>query len=566
MSELLIRNACVVDPLQGIEGEILDLAIRDGRIVESVGESAEVIDAQGYLTMAGGIDSHTHICGTKVNFGRYMSPEDMRAGRTQKRGRVHATSGYSVPTTYGNSYRYTHMGYTAVLEGAMAPLEARHTHEEFRATPLQDTMANVLFDGNWAVMEAIRDRDTKRAAAIVAWVLSAVKGFAIKLTNPGGTEAWGWGKNVECIRDPVPYFDVTPAEIIETLVRANELLQLPHSVHLHCNNLGKPGNYACTIGSFDMAPDLNPRRQSLYVTHVQFHSYGGTTWKDLHSKADVVAYAINARPHVVTDMGQMMFGKTTTMTADGPMEFNLYRLHHNKWSNHDVELETASGIIPVYYSRTSVVNCVMWAIGLELALQVKNPWQCLLSTDNPNGGPFVKYPEIIALLMSRTYRDAEIARLHPETEPKIHLPSLDREMTWPEIAVMTRAGQAKALGLAALGRGHLAPGATADVAVYPLRIGEIDPSREYEKVIEAFRTTRYTVKGGTVVARDGEILLNRHKATIWVKPKVSANHQIEHDEDFVRNFERYYTVRMSNYPVSETYLPNGACVETEAQM
>jgi len=46
----------------------------------------------------------------------------------------------------------------------------------------------------------------------------------------------------------------------------------------------------------------------------------------------------------------------------------------------------------------------MWAIGLELALLTKDPWQCMLSTDNPNGAPFVKYPEIIALLMSRRFR------------------------------------------------------------------------------------------------------------------------------------------------------------------
>ena len=32
--------------------------------------------------------------------------EDMRAGRTKRHGAMHATSGYSVPTTYGTSYRY----------------------------------------------------------------------------------------------------------------------------------------------------------------------------------------------------------------------------------------------------------------------------------------------------------------------------------------------------------------------------------------------------------------------------------------------------------------------------
>ncbi|PKL54976.1 MAG: formylmethanofuran dehydrogenase subunit A, partial [Methanomicrobiales archaeon HGW-Methanomicrobiales-6] len=106
MTELRVKNACVIDPLRGINAETMDIAIRDGKIVEEVSDAAEVIDAHGMLTLPGGVDSHTHICGTKVNFGRYMSPEDMRAGRTPRRGPLHATSGYSVPTTYGNSYRY----------------------------------------------------------------------------------------------------------------------------------------------------------------------------------------------------------------------------------------------------------------------------------------------------------------------------------------------------------------------------------------------------------------------------------------------------------------------------
>ena len=566
MSELLIKNACVIDPLNGINGDVMDIAIRDGRIVEDVSSRADIIDADRCLTLPGGIDSHTHVCGTKVNFGRYMSPEDMRAGRTSRNGSMHVTSGYSVPTTFGNSYRYSTMGYTTLLEGAMAPLEARHTHEEFNATPHQDMMANTLFDGNWSVMEAVREKDVKRAAAVVAWILSAVKGFAIKLTNPGGTEAWGWGEDVSSIHDTVPFFEVTPAAIIETMIRANELLRLPHSVHLHCNNLGVPGNYRTTLDTMNLVPDLNSRRQSLYLTHLQFHSYGGTTWRDIDSRSEEIIRVVNASPHIVIDMGQIMFGRTTTMTADGPMEFKLYMLHHNKWSNHDVELETGSGIIPVYYSKKSVVNCVMWAIGLELALQAKNPWQCLLTTDNPNGAPFVKYPEIIALLMSKRYRDQECALLDPRTEKRVPLMAIDRELDWNEIAVMTRAGQSRALGIESLGKGHLAPGAEADVAIYPMHTTEIDPSAQFQQVMAGFSRTMYTIKRGRVVARNGEVIVEGANSTIWVKPRVSHEYDLGNDPEFAKKFQQYYTVRMRNYPVQDTYLPRGVCIETEADL
>ena len=566
MAELLIKNAFVIDPLSGIRGEIMDIAIRDGKIVEDTGANAEVIDAQGCLTLPGGIDSHTHVCGTKVNFGRYMSPEDMRAGRTRRKGVMHVTSGYSVPTTFGNSYRYSTMGYTTLLEGAMAPLEARHTHEEFTATPYQDMLANTLFDGNWSVMEAVRDKDVKRAAAVVAWTLAAVKGFAIKLTNPGGTEAWGFGEDVHSIHDPVPHFGVTPAEIIDTMIRANEILNLPHSVHLHCNNLGVPGNYRTTLETIDRVPDLHDRRQTLYLTHVQFHSYGGSTWKDISSKSEDIARAVNSRPQVAIDMGQVMFGRTTTMTADGPMEFKLYLLHQNKWSNHDVELETGSGIIPVFYSRKSLVNCVMWAIGLELALLTRDPWQCMLSTDNPNGAPFVKYPEIIALLMSRRFRDRESELLDPRTGHYVPLFAIDRELDWYEIAVMTRAAQAKALGITSIGKGHLAAGAEADIAIYPIRPQELDPSAEYKQVMAGFGKTRYTIKRGRVVARDGQVIVEGANSTIWTKANIPPELDLSADPEFLKKFEQYYTVRMSNYPVQDVYLPRGVCIGTEVSL
>ena len=44
MTELLIRNAFVIDPINDIRGEIMDIAIRDGKIVEEVGGVEDVAD------------------------------------------------------------------------------------------------------------------------------------------------------------------------------------------------------------------------------------------------------------------------------------------------------------------------------------------------------------------------------------------------------------------------------------------------------------------------------------------------------------------------------------------
>ena len=55
MAEILIRNGAVFDPSRGINGDVMDVAIREGRVVDSVGSDAKVIDAAGKTVMAGGV-------------------------------------------------------------------------------------------------------------------------------------------------------------------------------------------------------------------------------------------------------------------------------------------------------------------------------------------------------------------------------------------------------------------------------------------------------------------------------------------------------------------------------
>jgi formylmethanofuran dehydrogenase subunit A len=49
--------------------------------------------------------------------------------------------------------------------------------------------------------------------------------------------------NVHGVNDKAPYFDVTSKEVIVALAEANEMLNLPHSIHIHPNDLGHPGSY-----------------------------------------------------------------------------------------------------------------------------------------------------------------------------------------------------------------------------------------------------------------------------------------------------------------------------------
>ena len=64
MTELLIKNGFVFDPINRIDGEKMDIAIKDGKIVAKLsGHKPKTIDATGLTIMPGGVDIHTHIAG-----------------------------------------------------------------------------------------------------------------------------------------------------------------------------------------------------------------------------------------------------------------------------------------------------------------------------------------------------------------------------------------------------------------------------------------------------------------------------------------------------------------------
>ncbi|MEM2094475.1 MAG: formylmethanofuran dehydrogenase subunit A, partial [Candidatus Bathyarchaeia archaeon] len=470
----------------------------------------------------------------------------------------------SVPSTFTTGYRYSRMGYTTVMTPSMPPLEARHTHDELNDTPMIDKGAYPLLGDWWFVLEYLSRGQLEDCAAHVAWIMKATRGYAIKLVNPGGLETWGFGGNLHSIDDQVPYFNITPREIIRGLCQVNRMLGLPHTIHVHTNNLGKPGNYATTLDTLKCVKDLaQDDKPVIHVTHCQFSAFTGSDWMNMGSGAENIARYINRHSHATIDMGQVIFTDTTTMTADGPFQYDLYSLTGNKWVNHDVETETSGGVVPFRYRRTSPVHAMQWSIGLELALLIDNPWKIYLTTDHPNAGPFTAYPQVMAWLVSRRAREKTLQRIHRKARRRSLLPSIDREYSFLELTIVTRAGQAKALGLK--NKGHLGPGADADIAIYAIDPGKIDPSREYKRVRRAFETAAYTIKGGKIVAKNGVIIEQTFGRTIWVNPSVSA--QWFHAYEELRSrFRHYWTVEYENYPIREGFLRMEEQIQTRAEV
>jgi formylmethanofuran dehydrogenase subunit A len=488
--------------------------------------------------MPGGVDMHCHIAGPKVNTARKMRPEEKRRAEPVRRTPLtHSGTMGSVPSTFATGYKYAGMGYTTAFDAAVPPLSARHAHEEFEDTPCIDKGFYVLMGNNHYVMRCIQQRDPERLRNFVAWLLGAAKGYAAKLVNPGGVEVWKHhaSGNVHNIDEKVDHYGVTPREIIGGMARAVDQLKLPHAVHIHANNLGLPGNWTTTLETMQA---LEGHRG--HITHIQFHSYGGGEGDEntFNSKAIPLADYVNSHPNITIDVGQVLFGETTSMTGDGPLGYYLSKVYGTKWFSADTEMESGCGIAPIKYRNKSLVHALQWAIGLEWYLLVNDPWRVVMSTDHPNGGSFLAYPQIIRLLMDRTYRQDVLKTVNPQVRKRSTLADLDRQYTLNEIAIITRAGPAKILGLK--NKGHLGPGADADITIYT----------PHENKETMFELPRYVIKSGRILVEEGEIREDHLGKTLHVAP----DYDVALETDIANWFEQYYSIRFRNYPVGSEYL------------
>ena len=52
-----------------------------------------------------------------------------------------------------------------------------------------------------------------------------------------------------------------------------------------------------------------------------------------------------------------------------------------KWISMDIECDGGCGLVPFRYRDRNFVNALQWAIGLELFLLGKDPWQVVLQSD-----------------------------------------------------------------------------------------------------------------------------------------------------------------------------------------
>jgi formylmethanofuran dehydrogenase subunit A len=371
----------------------------------------------------------------------------------------------------------------------------------------------------------------------VAWTLRATQAMGIKVVNPGGISAFKFNSRNLGIDDPIPHYEVLPRSILRQLSQALYNLGVPHPLHIHCNNLGVPGNFATTLETISAGEGF-----PMHLTHIQFHSYGNEGDFGFSSHAAQIAEAVNANKQISIDVGQVIFGETVTASADTMSQYrNRGSAEPKRWVCMDIECDAGCGLVPMHYHVRKYANALQWCIGLEIFLGVTDPWRVVLTTDHPNGGPFTSYPHLIKLLMDKTFRDGVLSTIDPAAAKASNLGSMTREYSLYEVAIITRAGPARILGLR--DRGHLGVGANADITVY-----EDVPDREI-----MFSKPHLVFKNGSEVVRDGAVTAIQWGHTHTIRP----DYDTTIERSLESYFSRYHSQRMGNFKISDDEFNDG---------
>jgi formylmethanofuran dehydrogenase subunit A len=513
-----IKGGRVVDPANGRDG-VGDVWFRDGRIIDApAGDTGadDTYDAAGKVVMAGAIDIHSHIAGSNVNTARLLMPELQGAAAVARPATLLANAGWG---TFATGCCYAGMGFTTVVEPAVAPDYALHAHLELADIPIIDKATLSVLGNDDYLLSLMRASESASAVRdYVAWTLATSRALGIKVINAGGAVAFKSNLRAFSLDDVVPFYGVSSRAIVKTLQRAVHELGVPHPLHVHCNNLGLAGNADTALATIAAAEGL-----PLHLAHLQFYGYGKEGGRGFSSAAARLAEAVNASKSVTIDVGQVMFGQTVTISSDVLRQFNARKgASPRKWLVFDGDAN-GGGIVPYNYRAADFYNAVQWCVGLELFLLIDDPSRVFFTTDHPNGAPFTTYPDILALLMDRDLRAQWIEGLPPAVKEVTTLASIKREYSLDEVATMTRAAPAKLLGLA--DRGHLGAGAVADVAVYA---DDADRAK-------MFRAASLVFKDGDLVVRDGEVTHYRWGRALTVAPG--------HDRAIERRMRNYYSER-----------------------
>ena len=548
MDRLIIKNGVVFDPINNIDGEIKDILIESGKIVEKFSNETDVkeINAKGKTVIPSAVDIHTHVASQQVNWARLLGTNNNKFKEIWR--------GLTLRNIAKN---YISNGYTFILEANVFPSLAKQTIFDFTQLPVLDKAMLLNISNFWPLELEFQRGKIDDMAIFLSDLLSKTYGFGIKIYNPFENENWNFRELREDISQMGRLYNFSALDVYENAVKCVETLGLPHSTHAHIegyeNEIGKRNLVTVLekIKSLDIKASQNTdsdlkRNQILHIAHANSYSFDG-------NNENLINF-LNQNQNFDIDVGFVGFNQINpVITSDRRLINSMLTEDINenprKLISSAVEFEGDSFITMRNLSKENYQDCVLWANALDLALNVGNKFQVSFSLNFPNYANISDIPKIATWLLSVDARENFMKDMNNDFLKNNPLSNNDKVLIFSEFVCLTRVSPAKSLGLANI-KGNLGLGADGDLNILDINIKEMDISKQHEELRSALSNMDYVIKSGTIVKKQKKFNFNLNGSIFWSRGKSEIK-----EKDFIMSkkkdfYQKYSSVFYDSYKVS----------------
>jgi len=544
LNKIIIKNGLVFDPINDIDGETKDILIESGKIVEKFSSENNVkeINAKNNSVIPAALDIHTHIASQQTNWARLLGSNNKKFQENWE--------GLTLKNIARN---YISNGYTFILEANVFPSLARETIFNFKQIPVLDKAMLLNVSNLWPLELEFQRKKIDEMALFLSDLLSKTYGFGFKVYNPFENETWNFKELRDDLTQQGRLYNFSPMDVYENLLRCNEKLGMPHSLHAHIegyeNTTGKNNLFVILekIKSLNLTPNQHMGRDHIFhIAHANTYNYDGDNGNLINFLnenqdfyVDLAFLSFNPINPLITSDRRLIHSMLTSDIIDNP----------HKLISSAIEFEGDYFISMRNFNKNNYVNCNLWANAIDLALNIKNKFQVSFSLNFPNYANVSDIPEIVTWLISKEARDNFMKDMSTDFLNNHPLANDDKELKFSELIWLTRTSPAKSLGLSKI-KGNLGLDADGDLNILDTNINEIDLSKDHRKLRNALQNIEYVIKSGVIVKKQNEFNFSHNGSIFWSNGKVDVK-----EKDFIMSkkkefYQKYSSLFYDSYKVS----------------
>ncbi len=521
MSNLIIKNGIVFDPINNISGEKKDLLIESGKIVEKFkhtnSKDTKSIDASGKTVIPGAIDIHTHIASQQTNNIRLLGSKNKEFQQF-----------WNGLTLDYLTKEYLKKGYTFIVEANVFPSLAKQTIFNFGQIPILDKAMLINASNLWPLELEYQRGDIEKMSVFISDLLDLVKGFGLKIYNPFEAEEWDFKEIRDDITTNGRLYNFNALAVFRNMTKTIEQIGLHHSIHAHIDG------YESEIGELNAikvledikTQGLKPsqssqtkikRSQIFHLAHASAYSFNDDT---------KLINFFNSNDNFDLDLGFISFNPINPLITSDRRLINKYldkKKTPKKYPIIKGAFESEGDHFETFRTlkKNNSEYCRLWSNALNLALRIKDKWKLQFSINFPNYAHLTDIPEILSWLLNKNSRNTFMENMNNEFKQDNPIFSIENIFSINDLIIITRASPAKSLGLGDI-KGNLGIGADADINILNINLQEKDSASQIDEIKKAFSDIDTVIKNGIIVKQGEKINLNHKGALYWSKGTVNT--------------------------------------------